>query len=275
MTIEEYTAPAREIVKQAEALMILAGAGMGVDSGLPDFRGNEGFWKAYPPIARLGLSFTDMANPEWFSRKPELAWGFYGHRLNLYRKVKPHAGFSLLLEKGKSLPGGYFVFTSNVDGQFQKAGFEQEHIEEAHGSIHHLQCTTPCCSKIWPAEEFKILVDENTMQAKSELPLCPYCGSLARPNILMFSDWSWLAYRSNEQGDLRNKWLNQTQKQGHKLLLIEVGAGSNVPTVRMKSQNIARQFNANFIRINPREFDVPKGQTGLCGNALEILSAIL
>ena len=76
-----------EILKNADSILITAGAGMGVDSGLPDFRGNEGFWKAYPPIAKLGLTFSEMANPQWFIQKPKLAWGFYGHRLNLYRKT--------------------------------------------------------------------------------------------------------------------------------------------------------------------------------------------
>ena len=71
----------------AEAVFVGAGAGMGVDSGLPDFRGNEGFWKAYPPFAERGLSFIDMASPDWFDADPALAWGFYGHHLN----VVPHA----------------------------------------------------------------------------------------------------------------------------------------------------------------------------------------
>ena len=56
---------AREQIKNADAILITAGAGMGVDSGLPDFRGNEGFWRAYPVIKKLGHSFVDMANPEW------------------------------------------------------------------------------------------------------------------------------------------------------------------------------------------------------------------
>ena len=62
---------AAEAVKDADALFITAGAGMGVDSGLPDFRGNSGFWKAYPPIAKLGKSFSEMANPVWFDKTPE------------------------------------------------------------------------------------------------------------------------------------------------------------------------------------------------------------
>ena len=61
-----------ETVRAADAMLITAGAGMGVDSGLPDFRGDQGFWKAYPPFERLGVSFVDMANPAWFARDPEL-----------------------------------------------------------------------------------------------------------------------------------------------------------------------------------------------------------
>ncbi len=96
MELNAWIEPAAAAVSGAEALLITAGAGMGVDSGLPDFRGDEGFWRAYPPIARLGISFYDMANPFWFKRDPELAWGFYGHRLNLYRATTPHGGFAIL-----------------------------------------------------------------------------------------------------------------------------------------------------------------------------------
>ena len=93
---------AAEAIARAQALLITAGAGIGVDSGLPDFRGNEGFWRAYPPLKRLGISFYDMANPIWFKRDPELAWGFYGHRLELYRSTEPHEGFRRLREWGEA-----------------------------------------------------------------------------------------------------------------------------------------------------------------------------
>ena len=83
-------------VKSAGALVITAGAGMGVDSGLPDFRGDHGFWNAYPMYRRLGLSFVEAANPGHFERDPAFGWGFYGHRTNLYRETVPHRGFQLL-----------------------------------------------------------------------------------------------------------------------------------------------------------------------------------
>src|SRR6476620_10765072 len=97
MSEQDSLRAAADAVADAEALIIGAGAGMGVDSGLPDFRGNEGFWKAYPPYAHLGLSFAQMANPRWFDSDPAMAWGFSGHRMNLYRATAPHEGFGILL----------------------------------------------------------------------------------------------------------------------------------------------------------------------------------
>ena len=101
---------AKKYISEADAILITAGAGMGVDSGLPDFRGTKGFWNAYPPIAKLGLSFSDMANPKWFDERPELAWAFYGHRLILYKDTVPHDGFKILLDLVKEKNDNYFIF---------------------------------------------------------------------------------------------------------------------------------------------------------------------
>ena len=141
---------AAALLEQADALIIAAGAGMGVDSGLPDFRGQEGFWRAYPALRAAQIDFYDIASPSAFVSAPERAWGFYGHRLALYRKTVPHPGFELLRRWGERMTHGLSVFTSNVDGQFQLAGFDPAHIHECHGSIHHLQCLEPCCEAIWP-----------------------------------------------------------------------------------------------------------------------------
>ncbi len=106
-----------QAVASADALLIAAGAGMGVDSGLPDFRGDQGFWKAYPPYQKLGLRFTALANPQWFATDPALAWGFYGHRLNLYRAALPHEGFRILQSWARRMKYGAFVFTRSRRGR--------------------------------------------------------------------------------------------------------------------------------------------------------------
>ena len=250
---------AAKIVKESDALLVTAGAGIGVDSGLPDFRGNTGFWKEYPVIKDLGVSFVEMANPEWFVSDPKLAWAFYGHRMNLYRSTVPHKGFNQLLEVGKQKDYGYFVYTSNVDGQFQIAGFDDDKIVECHGSIHHLQCVSSCSSDIWSAKDTEVIVDKDTFTAGSPLPECPKCGSLARPNVLMFGDWGWFPERTDAQSKRMANWLGEIQRNNAKLAIIELGAGTAVPSVRMKSRNVAHYKNATLIRINPRDYKTNNG----------------
>lgn len=266
---------AAESVEMADALLITAGAGMGVDSGLPDFRGDEGFWRAYPPFAELGLRFVELADPRWFDEGPELAWGFYGHRYNLYVSTQPHEGFAILRRWGDRARHGAFVFTSNVDGHFQEAGFSPERVVEVHGTIHHLQCLKGCGHGVFPAAPrvpAGVDVDEATMRARPPLPSCPGCGSLARPNVLMFGDWGWEPSRTTEQEKRLRAWLREV---GHdRVAIIELGAGTAVPTVRRFSEGAASSRGARLIRVNVREPEVPPGQVGLAMGALAALRGI-
>jgi NAD-dependent SIR2 family protein deacetylase len=258
-------------LSESDGLLIHAGAGMGVDSGLPDFRGNDGFWRAYPALRKANLNFVEMADPTWFSKNPRLAWGFYGHRLELYRKAMPHYGFSILKRWSKSLSQGSMIFTSNVDGQFQVAGFEASSIYECHGSIHYLQCSVPCSEEVWSADEFAPVVDENTSLLVSELPVCPMCGSVARPNILMFGDDSWSSAHCDQQEVRLNAWLSKVQNP----LVIEVGAGTSVPSVRAFSKEVCEKIGARLVRINIRESDVVgTNSVGLEFGALDGLRSI-
>ncbi len=256
--MKEQIKQARQWRQESDAVLITAGAGMGVDSGLPDFRGKEGFWNAYPIAKKLNLGFEDMANPRWFSTNPKLAWAFYGHRLNLYRKTVPHEGFQLLLALVKRKHEEYFIFTSNVDGQFQKAGFDAKKIYEVHGSIHHFQCANNCQDDIWEADTKDIEIDMEKFEALT-IPKCKNCGGIARPNILMFGDWHWNARRSEEQNHHFNVWLQSITEAHKKLAIIEIGAGTAVPTVRITGENIAKAYdNAKLIRINPRDYEIDR-----------------
>ncbi|HEY2203227.1 MAG TPA: Sir2 family NAD-dependent protein deacetylase [Pseudonocardia sp.] len=229
---------------------------MGVDSGLPDFRGTEGFWRAYPPYRPLGLAFEELADPAHFADDPGLAWGFYGHRLGLYRRTVPHAGFAVLRRWAADRPAR--VFTSNVDGQFQRAGFDPAVVTECHGSIHHLQCVAGCADAIWPAED-EVRIDPESMRAVPPLPSCPRCGALARPNILMFGDWSWLPGRTEAIAAEHTAWLRELRTRGDRLVVVELGAGTAVPTVRRHSE-LASAGSGALVRINPREPRVRHGR---------------
>ncbi len=242
---DDAFAACADLIDRADGLVITAGAGMGVDSGLPDFRGDTGFWQAYPALGKARIPFHRIADPANFQRDPALAWGFYGHRLALYRATRPHHGFALLRAWAAQMPQGAFVFTSNVDGQFQAAGFDEQHLYECHGSIHHLQCLAPCSTAIWSAREVMPVVDTEHCRMALPLPACPHCGGLARPNILMFGDMDWLPQRADAQAQRLRRWLAGVERP----LVIELGAGTAIPTVR----HFGEGLDTPIIRINPTE----------------------
>ncbi len=255
-------ATAARWIDEADSLIIAAGAGMGVDSGLPDFRGTEGFWNAYPALGRARIRFDQIASPRAFRDDPQLAWGFYGHRLALYRATVPHAGFGVLKVIGERMPQGMAVFTSNVDGHFQRAGFDEGQIVECHGSIHHLQCLDACSETLWPADGFDPVIDAEHSRIVGDMPHCPACGALARPAILMFGDWGWNDTRSRYQSLRFSAWRNQARNP----VVIELGAGQAIPSVR----EFSHHQECRLIRINPREWDVPlQGGIGIPTGALE------
>jgi NAD-dependent SIR2 family protein deacetylase len=262
---------AAALIGEADALVIAAGAGMGVDSGLPDFRGNDGFWRAYPALAVEGTTFMDIASPAAFRADPRRAWGFYGHRLALYRNTEPHPGYHLLRNWGEKKRHGYFVFTSNVDGHFQKAGFDPLRIDECHGSIHRLQCLKPCSPALWSSTGFDPVVDTAHCKLLGTPPVCLQCGSVARPNILMFDDWEWVGEERDRQALRCQSWLEQVRRP----VVIELGAGLHIPTVRRFSERIVLRHGGSLIRINPREAELGSVPgVGIEAGALRTLNAI-
>lgn len=264
---EEHWQQAVQWLDEADSLVIAAGAGMGVDSGLPDFRGDEGLWRAYPALREVGLNFVSIASPQSFRDDPELAWGFYGHRLNLYRHTQPHDGFRILRRWADKMEHGAFVYTSNVDGQFQKAGFSEEQIVECHGSLHWLQCMEDCTGRLWKADTWAPSVDARACRLRSALPRCVSCGGLARPNVLMFDDAEWNAERTRRQQQRLEAWLHGVTRP----VVVELGAGTAVPAVRW----FASLLGAPLIRINLRESRIESGQgVGLPGRALEVLNEL-
>ena len=258
---------AARLIANADGLIITAGAGMGVDSGLPDFRGTEGFWKAYPALGKAQLRFEEIAHPRNFRSNPKLAWGFYGHRLNLYRRTAPHDGYRQLRAIASNMSWGAFVFTSNVDGHFAMAEFPPNRIVECHGSIHFLQCLNNCKREIWEAKTFLPEVDAENCLLTSPLPLCPRCGALARPNILMFGDNGWEGTRTDEQHTRFREWLDEVYRP----VVIEIGAGTVVATVRMAGASL----DVPLIRINPAEAEVSRADdVSIRAGALSAIAGI-
>eukprot|EP00111_Clytia_hemisphaerica_P016834 TCONS_00049926-protein len=256
---------AAEVIQKAHALLITSGAGMGVDSGLPDFRGDEGLWKAYPPLKKRGLSLPSMSTPHWFKTDPKFAWGFFGHRIMLYQNTVPHNGFRILQKWCKNRKKGHFVMTSNVDNQFQISGFDENEIVECHGSLSYFQ-NLEGTGSIWPCpKDFSLEIDTETFNAVSPLPTGPPDAdpgqqTLSRPNVLMFNDHFWVDERTEQQFKQFSEWQYRIMPS-ESLVVIEIGAGLAVPTIRYQSErSSSMNQNSYLVRINPRDTEIPRSK---------------
>jgi NAD-dependent SIR2 family protein deacetylase len=252
-------------IRNADAIVIAAGAGMSVDSGLPDFRGTQGLWTSLLPAGMTERDVGSLTQGDCFVDKPVEAWQFYGRALQVCRQLKPHAGYAMLDRWARRVAHGAFVFTSNVDGHFQAAGYEEARVLECHGTINFMQCGRPCGDAIWTLGNMMDDVDIDAL-APSALPRCPHCGYLARPNFLLFDDQCWVETRTTAQWERLRIWLRAVQRP----VVIELGAGTAVPSVRMFAESV----RGPLIRINPDESEVVGEGVGLRGTALDVLKAL-
>jgi NAD-dependent SIR2 family protein deacetylase len=135
-----------------------------------------------------------------------------------------------------------------------------------------LQCIQDCKGEVWSADAFFPEIDANACRIVSEMPRCPYCGAIARPNILMFGDWSWNSQRSDGQRASQSAWLQSVDDALASVAIVEIGAGSAIPSVRHFSHQQIRERGAKLVRINPREPSVPSSRdVGFASGATSVL----
>lgn len=275
------------LIRDADCLLFLSGAGMGVDSGIGTFRGqNAAKWL---PLTELKMDFSAMSKPSWFetSGNPRLAFGYWHWIHNTYvNNSHPHEGYRMLQQWAEQKRFPAMSYTSNIDGHWLESGMPAERVVEIHGSVRYLQCRDNCTTDIWqdPAllGDLKVDADTHLPAVDTPLPLCKHCKrAYARPNVKMFQDTSWNAQRTDEQKDRWTRYVEETL-EGQKVVLIECGAGTAVPTVRMTVERILRQnHKASLVRINLEQYGMTgtfqaaplKGVSMACG-ALEGLKAI-
>lgn len=239
----------RKKIYNADAVLILAGAGFSADSGLPTFRGTEGFWNAYPPLR--GRAFSQVSSPDMQFSSPQLFQGFYLHRLKMYRETAPHAGYRKLLGFLDAIGKDHFVVTTNVDGHFLSSGFDKSKVYEIHGSIHSWQCSRYTCeAAVFDApDSTEFTVSENLIPSR-EIK-CPTCGESARPNILMFNDFEFSGERIDEQEKRFRAWRASIEFGNKNVVVLEIGAGKGVPTLRyLHNSFLASSSNNIGFRVN-------------------------
>ena len=123
----------------------------------------------------------------------------------------------------------------------------------------------------WAADAITPDIDEGACRWRGELPRCSRCGDLARPNILMFSDSHWQTARYEAQEQRLEQWLAKVRRP----VVVEIGAGTAIPSVRRFSGQVLSRHGGRLVRINPREADVTTPwDVGLACGAQQALEAV-
>lgn len=256
-------------LESANAIVINTGAGMGVDAGLADYRGNGGQWGQVE--GDTGKSIFEVVNPQAFIHNPRYSWKFFGQRIKEYAETNPHDGFRILNSWITKYQLDYFCLTSNIDGHFQKAGFAAENIRELHGTLAYFQSSRPDLTReIWKNE---IGGDEIIANAENGVfPICPISKVAARPNVYMFRDDTYIDTRSKEQEARFQRFL--TRNKGKNIVVFEIGSGPHVQTIRMKTRMLRTVYGANIVRINPKDYAIKAPNIGIAKGALQALTEI-
>jgi len=155
----------REKLRQSERVVVLTGAGISAESGVPTFRGEGGLWRNYRA--------TDLATPEAFHRDPGLVWEFYSWRRELLAPLRPNAAH-LALVKIEAQSRDFLLITQNIDDLHRLAG--SRNILELHGNIWKVRCTK--CQQ----------VSENRTVPLTAPPSCKSCGGMLRPHVVWFGE---------------------------------------------------------------------------------------
>lgn len=253
-------------LKDADAVLIGAGAGLSTAAGFA--YSGERFEKAFPDFIQK-YHFRDMYTAGFYPYpSKEEFWAYWSRYIfiNRYQDAqKPVYSQLLNLVKGKD----YFVLTTNVDHCFQKAGFDKDRLFYTQGDYGLFQCSVPCHRRTYDNKEIvlKMVEQQKDRRIPSELiPSCPKCGEPMAMNLrsddTFVEDLGW--------SEAASRYVNFIQAhEGKKLLLLELGVGSNTPGIikypfwRLTAQNP----NATYICINFGEAE--------CPNAIESRSIVI
>ncbi len=240
----------KELIKQANCILIGAGSGLSTASGI-DYVGDE-FKKEFAPFIKK-YGFTDLYTSSFYEfGTQEEYWAYWAKHINfsnigrkgteLYKKI-----YDLVKEKE------YFVITTNVDDQFYKTGFDKNKIFRVQGSYALNQCSKGCHNKLYSNKELvaRMLenIDNDLKVPTNLVPICPVCGESMEPNLrkdrYFVQDDLWY-----KQNDLYEKFISDNLDK--KVLLLEFGVGFNTPGIirfpfeQMTSQN----KNWTLVRFN-------------------------
>lgn len=212
-------------------LLVLTGAGVSAESGVPTFRGMNGLWEDQP--------VEQVASPEGFAKDPLRVWRFYSQRRAGAAGVSPNPGHDALVAWEKHLGDRFLLATQNVDGLHSRAGSQR--VVEMHGNLFKTRCGNDDCERA-PFED-------TTVYADGTVPGCKDCGGLLRPHIVWFGE-----YLDPEDLERIRDFAQRAASSGGRFVFLAAGtSGAVYPAAGLVDQVRAAGGETWLVNLDPAE----------------------
>lgn len=165
---------------------VLTGAGISAASGIPTFRGPEGYWT----VGAREHTPQELAKRAMFDRAPDAVWAWYLYRLGVCRAAAPNAAHHAIVALERTLGDRFLLITQNVDGLHLRAGSTPAPTYPVHGELEWVRCFDECSAERLPIPDDVAVKrrDEPLTDADRRALRCPRCGGWLRPHVLWFDE---------------------------------------------------------------------------------------
>ncbi len=219
-------------------VLVLCGAGISAESGIPTFRGKDGFWTSGSTVYQP----QEIATYAFFMTDPTVTWGWYLFRRAACRRAEPNPAHLALVAMEKFLGPRFTLVTQNVDGLHRRAGTSPERLMEIHGNLDRFRCSEDCSTTTWtvPAdfdrwEQGRELDDDEAARLH-----CPDCGAWGRPHVLWFDEYY-------DETHFRFMSAQRAAREADLLVVVGTTGATNLP---LRIAGIAVDRGTPFIDIN-------------------------
>ncbi|WP_375738943.1 NAD-dependent deacylase [Pseudomonas boanensis] len=240
-----------KVLKQARRILIITGAGLSADSGLPTYRGLGGL---YNGMTEEGLPIESALSGPMLQRNPALCWKYLAQLGRACLSARPNAGHEAIAELQRIKPECW-VLTQNIDGYHRQAGSPPERLIEIHGEISPLYCQSCGAESV-----------ELSQHLAGELPpKCNECGGILRPPVVLFEELLPEQAIETLYAELRKGFD----------AVISVGTTASFPYI-IEPVVRTRQAGGLTVEINPSSTDLtPIVDVHLKGKALDVLRGLI
>ena len=220
-------------------ITVLTGAGISAESGIPTFRGRDGYWT----IGSTEYHPQEMATFHMFTRRPFDVWEWYLYRKTVCAQADPNSGHGALVELESLFLDRFCLITQNVDGLHLRAGNTLERTYQIHGNINFMRCSEECHGEIFPVPPEIPSKDKSSgiSEEEKELLTCPRCGAMSRPHVLWFDE-------SYDERFFRFESSLRRAEETDLLLVIGTSGATNLP---MQVGALVARKGAALIDVNP------------------------